>query len=92
MPVSGASQVHDTAVVDGATAKGHAIAAGVDDTDHSESHGDDAHAVEYPDVTRGELATLLPLAFLTIFFGVYPKPILEIVQPTFERILMPFLT
>ena len=92
MPVSGASQAHDTAVDDGATTRGHGIAAGVDDTDKSESHGDDAHAAEYPDVTRGELATLLPLAFLTIFFGVYPKPIFEIVQPTFERIMLPFLT
>jgi formate hydrogenlyase subunit 3/multisubunit Na+/H+ antiporter MnhD subunit len=90
--VSGASQVHDTAVDDGATARGHGIAAGADDTDKSESHGDEAHAAEYPDVTRGELATLLPLAFLTIFFGVYPKPIFAIVQPTFERILAPFLT
>ncbi|MEA2526714.1 MAG: hypothetical protein QOF73_3941, partial [Thermomicrobiales bacterium] len=25
------------------------------------------------------------------FFGVYPKPIFDIVQPTFERIIEPFL-
>ena len=98
-PVSGASQEHDAhregplaqGAPDLAIQKGHGIQAGVDDVD---DHGDhDQHGgADYPDVTKGELATLLPLAFLTIFFGVYPKPIFEIVQPTFERILAPFLT
>jgi NADH-quinone oxidoreductase subunit M len=46
---------------------------------------------DMPDITRIELATLLPLAILTIVFGVYPKPIFDIVEPTFERILLPFL-
>jgi len=35
---------------------------------------------------------LLPLAVLTIVFGVYPKPILDIVGPAFERILLPFMS
>ena len=44
---------------------------------------DDAH----PDANHlQELLTLVPLAALTIFFGVYPKPIFDIVGPTFERI------
>jgi hypothetical protein len=47
---------------------------------------------DMPDATRIELATLLPLAVLTIIFGVYPKPIFDIVEPTFERILLPFLS
>jgi NADH-quinone oxidoreductase subunit M len=56
----------------------------------SGEHHDD-HAIHFPDLTRLELATLVPLAILTIFFGVYPKPIFDIAGPTFERILQPFL-
>ena len=57
------------------------------------SHAHDDHdEVSFPDVTRIELATLVPLAILTIFFGVYPKPIFDIVGPTFERILLPFMS
>ena len=57
------------------------------------AHGDhDGHGSIWPDVTRKELLTLLPLAALTIFFGVYPKPIFDIVQPSLERILAPFLS
>jgi NADH-quinone oxidoreductase subunit M len=39
------------------------------------------------DLTRKELLTLLPLAILTIVTGVYPKPIFDIVEPSFQRIL-----
>jgi NADH-quinone oxidoreductase subunit M len=53
---------------------------------------DDGDEIAYPDATRRELLTLMPLAALTIFFGVYPKPIFDIVGPTFERILQPFLS
>jgi NADH-quinone oxidoreductase subunit M len=57
------------------------------------SHDHDEHdEIAFPDVTRLELATLVPLAILTIFFGVYPKPIFEIAGPTFERILLPFMS
>jgi NADH-quinone oxidoreductase subunit M len=97
-PVSGASHEHHAVQgpeVQGAPdltiRKGHGIQAGADDVDHSGDHAEHG-GEDYPDVNRGELATLLPLAFLTIFFGVYPKPIFEIVQPTFQRILVPFLT
>lgn len=41
----------------------------------------------FPDLTRKELLTLLPLAALTIFVGVYPNWVLAIVQPSLERIL-----
>jgi NADH:ubiquinone oxidoreductase subunit 4 (subunit M) len=34
--------------------------------------------------------TLFPLAVLTIVTGVYPRPIFDIVEPAFERILAPF--
>jgi NADH-quinone oxidoreductase subunit M len=58
------------------------------------SHGHDEHghgAIPMPDITVKEGLTLVPLAILTIFFGVYPKWIFDIVEPTFERIIAPFL-
>lgn len=58
--------------------------------DHAQSE-DDAHdSSRWPDLTRRELVTLVPLAVLTIVFGVYPNPIFDIVGPSFERILDPF--
>ncbi|MGI8476022.1 MAG: complex I subunit 4 family protein, partial [Thermomicrobiales bacterium] len=57
------------------------------------SHGhDDAQASIWPDITWPEAMTLLPLVVLTVFFGVYPKPIFHLVQPAFERIIAPFLS
>jgi NADH-quinone oxidoreductase subunit M len=56
---------------------------------------DDAHEEHdsslWPDLTRKELITLVPLAVLTIALGVYPNPIFDIVGPSFERIMDPFL-
>jgi NADH:ubiquinone oxidoreductase subunit 4 (subunit M) len=46
----------------------------------------------YPDLTRKELGVLVPLAVLSLAMGVYPKFVFDIVQPSFERILAPFLT
>jgi NADH-quinone oxidoreductase subunit M len=40
-----------------------------------------------PDMTRREFATLAPLAVLTIFFGIYPAPILDIVGASVEQLL-----
>jgi NADH-quinone oxidoreductase subunit M len=42
-----------------------------------------------PDMTPRELAALLPLIVLTIFFGVYPAPILDIFGPSVESIIKP---
>jgi NADH-quinone oxidoreductase subunit M len=42
-----------------------------------------------PDMTPRELATLLPLILLTVFFGAYPAPILDIFGPTVETIIKP---
>jgi NADH-quinone oxidoreductase subunit M len=71
----------------------------------SQDHGPDDHATEqhgledgradsslWPDLTKKEVITLTPLAILTIAVGVYPKPLFDVVQPSFERILAPFLT
>ncbi len=39
------------------------------------------------DVTLREHIALAPLAILTIVFGVYPKPVFDIVEPSFQAIL-----
>jgi NADH:ubiquinone oxidoreductase subunit 4 (subunit M) len=57
------------------------------------SHDHDDHGgISWPDLNKVELWAMLPLAVLTIVFGVYPKPIFDIVGPTFERILLPFMS
>jgi NADH-quinone oxidoreductase subunit M len=57
----------------------------------SHDHEDDEHDSSlWPDLTRRELVTLVPLAVLTIVLGVYPNPIFDIVGPSFERIMDPF--
>ena len=57
----------------------------------SHDHHDEGHGSVWPDVTRREVLTLAPLVVLTVFFGVYPKPIFDILQPSLERILAPFM-
>ena len=42
-----------------------------------------------PDMTPRELATLAPLIVLTIFFGAYPAPILDLFGPSVESIIKP---
>ena len=42
-----------------------------------------------PDMTPRELATLLPLIVLTVFFGAYPAPILDLFGPSVESIIKP---
>jgi NADH-quinone oxidoreductase subunit M len=90
LPVAGGSQEHvalkDQGIRDKYEGLEDVPGVGLD-------HGDlDTHASIWPDVTLKELITLVPLAALTIFFGVYPKPIFDIVQPSFERIIAPFLS
>ena len=46
------------------------------------------HNLEWmPDVTRREFATLAPLVVLTILFGVYPAPILDVIGASVENLL-----
>jgi NADH-quinone oxidoreductase subunit M len=40
-----------------------------------------------PDVTRREFATLVPLLLLTILFGIYPTPILDVIGASVENLL-----
>ena len=41
----------------------------------------------WPDLSPRKLLTLLPLAVLTIYLGVYPQAVLTIVEPALQRIL-----
>jgi len=41
----------------------------------------------WPDLTRKELLTLLPLVVLTVYVGVYPQSVLNICEPALQRIL-----
>jgi NADH-quinone oxidoreductase subunit M len=40
-----------------------------------------------PDVTRREFATLLPLIALTLYFGIYPAPILDTIGASVENLI-----
>jgi NADH-quinone oxidoreductase subunit M len=67
---------------------GHAAALPVSGGAHGPVEAVDGHRPEiWPDLTKKETLTLLPLAVLTIVFGIYPKPILEIVSPSFQAVL-----
>ncbi len=44
----------------------------------------------WPDVSRIELLSLVPLLILTVVLGVYPQPFMEVMQATLETILIPF--
>lgn len=41
----------------------------------------------WPDITRKEALTLVPLVLLTIYIGVYPQAVLNICEPALQRIL-----
>ena len=67
---------------------GHAAALPVSGGAHGlAAEANSHHAEIWPDLTKKETLTLLPLAVLTIVFGIYPKPILEIVSPSFQAVL-----
>jgi NADH-quinone oxidoreductase subunit M len=74
--VSGADHGHDD---------GHAPSAGFYPT-----HVGQLDSSAWPDMTKKETLTILPLAILTIVFGIYPKPLFDIMGPSLERILQAF--
>ncbi len=46
------------------------------------------HNLEWmPDITRREFAMLVPLVVLTILFGIYPAPILDVIGASVENLL-----
>jgi hypothetical protein len=63
--------------------------------EHGDSYGHAGAASEvpgeerqtWPDLTLKEALTLVPLAILTIFLGVYPQAALAIAEPALQRIL-----
>jgi NADH-quinone oxidoreductase subunit M len=60
---------------------------------HGHDHHDGDHAVEAgthglpPDLSRREIAILLPLAAGCIWLGVYPKPVLDALQPPIHAVV-----
>ncbi|MGI8964110.1 MAG: NADH-quinone oxidoreductase subunit M [Thermomicrobiales bacterium] len=58
-----------------------------DNTDSYPTHQGQLDSSRWPDLTLRESLTLFPLAALTIVFGIYPKPMLAIVEPSFQAIL-----
>lgn len=44
----------------------------------------------FADVTRGELSTLVPLVIATFFVGIYPTPLMHLLTPVVNALLMPF--
>lgn len=56
-------------------------------SDSYPTHEGQVDSSKWPDLTMKESLTLFPLAVLTIVFGVYPKPLIEIVEPSLQAIL-----
>ncbi len=96
IPVGGGSQLHDPAAEAARRPLGEAAQIIAADQD-AQAKGDAAHGGHgatkagageiWPDLTKKEALTLFPLAVLTIVTGVYPRPIFDIAEPSFERIL-----
>ncbi len=74
----------------------HPVSGGDHDA-HHDTHGGDSDSYpthegqldssRWPDLTLKESLTLFPLAALTIIAGIYPRPLLDIVEPSFQAIL-----
>ncbi|HXC04555.1 MAG TPA: NADH-quinone oxidoreductase subunit M, partial [Bacteroidia bacterium] len=41
----------------------------------------------FPDLTFNEKAVLIPLVILIFFFGIYPKPLLDLAHPAVEALV-----
>jgi len=64
---------------------------------HEETHAGHGHDVEghgavprWPDLTRKELATLIPLLIFTFWMGIYPGYFMHFMKLTLEAVLVPF--
>ncbi len=51
---------------------------------HGEPEGDNA---TIPDMTWRERGVMLPLLILIVFLGVYPKPVLDRIEPSVDRLI-----
>ncbi len=45
----------------------------------------------FPDVTRAEVATLVPLILASLYVGIYPSPLMKLLQPVIRAVLPPFV-
>jgi NADH-quinone oxidoreductase subunit M len=103
LPVSGGSHEHraprdadpsgtqDIPDVTSDADRTQAAAQHAEDAHGGHGHDDHGGLTLDKDLTRKEALTLFPLAVATIVFGVYPKPLFDIVEPSFQRILAPFI-
>jgi NADH-quinone oxidoreductase subunit M len=69
---------------EGEPSLGHAVEGQHDPGGHA------GHVPRWPDLTRIELWTLLPLVALTVFMGVYPQWFMDLMQASLELALEPF--
>jgi NADH:ubiquinone oxidoreductase subunit 4 (subunit M) len=67
-----------------------AVSGGAGDEHHDEYPVDQYGVPKWPDVTRVEVATLVPLLVLTVALGVWPDPFMDYMRVTFEAILGPY--
>lgn len=72
----------------------HPAVSGGDHDHHAEDDGDgypthegQINSSKWPDMTPRELLAIVPLGVLTIVFGVYPKPLFEIMEPALKAVL-----
>ncbi|QNK82843.1 NADH-quinone oxidoreductase subunit M [Nakamurella sp. PAMC28650] len=54
-------------------------------TTMAKSHAPAAVKVRFGDLTTREIAVLTPLVVLVIFLGLYPKPVLDVINPTAQQ-------
>jgi NADH-quinone oxidoreductase subunit M len=62
---------------------GHDAHAGHDDAGHHDAHGGGLST----DLNRREIFTLMPLAVLCLALGLYPKAMLQALQPPIDRVV-----
>ncbi|MBX3070403.1 MAG: NADH-quinone oxidoreductase subunit M [Thermomicrobiales bacterium] len=86
-----AEQAEIAAAGDGHGHHGELLHAPVSGGAHDHPEDGQLDSSIWPDLNRRELLALVPLAALTIILGVYPDLIFNIVEPSFERIMDPFL-
>jgi NADH:ubiquinone oxidoreductase subunit 4 (subunit M) len=68
-------------------AHGHHDDHAAEETGSYPTHEGQLDSSRWLDLNLRESLTLFPLAALTIFFGVYPKPLLAIMEPSLQAIL-----
>jgi NADH-quinone oxidoreductase subunit M len=63
---------------------GSAVTALAEPADHGahDGHGASKVRVRFGDLSKREIAVLTPLVVLIIFLGFYPKPVLDVINPT----------